>query len=446
MINLAQPSKRLVRTLMDNDVPMKQDFIDSQERLRAKNIPDQIYDVTAWSFPGMYNVKSQACNRVPLGNFEAASHDLVLAGVLENPNASVAYLVPWGSTAAVRLLTSALRANLDIMSADKSFTIGGREYLAGTLILKVQDNPENLSSTLIYMASETGAEVVGINDSWVTAGINFGSNNVVEMDAPKVAIAWDRPTSSSAAGNTRFVIERQFGYPVSAIRTPQLSSNELTRYQVLILPDGGDYKSVLGRGGENIKQWVKSGGTLIAMGRAMRFVTDPDVNLLSIRRENAFKVPEVEDQGGEDATVEGVLLESERDYLTAIEPKKESPDSVAGVLINAKVDRDHWLGVGVAETLNVLIRGSDIYSPQKLDKGSNVARFLSEKEILDSGYIWEENRKQLAFKPFVVTEGSGRGQVIGFTQDPTVRAYLDGLNVILMNAIFRGPAHSFPLK
>ena len=67
-------------------------------------------------------------------------------------------------------------------------------------------------------------------------------------------------------------------------------------------------------------------------------------------------------------------------------------------------------------------------------------------KILDSGYIWEENRKQLAFKPFVVTEGSGRGQVIGFTQDPTVRAYLDGLNVILMNAIFRGPAHSFPLK
>ncbi len=447
MINLAQPSKRLVRTLMDEDVPMKQDFIDSQERLRAKNIPDQIYDVTAWSFPGMYNVKADNCNRVPSGDFEAASIKLVIEGSVKNPDASVAYLVPWGSTAAAKLLTKALRAGLVIMSTDKAFTLAGREYSAGTLILKVKDNPTNLSETLVAMASLTGAEVVGVNDSWVTSGVNFGSNNVVKMDAPKVAMAWDRPTSSSAAGNTRFVIERQFGYPVSAIRTAQLSSAELSRYQVLILPDGGNYKGVLGIGGtENIKLWVKNGGTLIAMGRAMRFVTDPDVNLMSIRRENAFKGPEVKGENSEETIVEGVLIKDERSYLTSIEPKKESPDSVAGVLINARVDQDHWLGAGVAETLNVLVRGSDIYTPQKLDKGVNVARFLSESEILDSGYIWSENRKQLAYKPFVVTEGSGRGQVIGFTQDPTVRAYLDGLNVILMNAIFRGSAHSFPVK
>ncbi len=34
----------------------------------------------------------------------------------------------------------------------------------------------------------------------------------------------------------------------------------------------------------------------------------------------------------------------------------------------------------------------------------------------------------------------------GFTQDPTVRAYLDGLNVLLMNAIFRGAAHARPVR
>jgi hypothetical protein len=39
-------------------------------------------------------------------------------------------------------------------------------------------------------------------------------------------------------------------------------------------------------------------------------------------------------------------------------------------------------------------------------------------------------------------EPKGRGQLIVFTQNPTVRAYLDGLNVLLANAIFRGAAHA----
>ena len=76
----------------------------------------------------------------------------------------------------------------------------------------------------------------------------------------------------------------------------------------------------------------------------------------------------------------------------------------------------------------------------------NVALFGGAEDLLASGYIWEQNRKQLAYKPFVVAQRNGRGYVIGFTQDPNVRAYLDGLNVIFMNAIFRGSAHSRPVR
>jgi hypothetical protein len=93
----------------------------------------------------------------------------------------------------------------------------------------------------------------------------------------------------------------------------------------------------------------------------------------------------------------------------------------------------------------VLARNTDIYTPIRLDAGVNVARFAAPDDLLASGYIWEENREQMAFKPFVVVQASGRGFVVGFTQDPTVRAYLDGLNVILANAIFRGAAHARPM-
>ena len=116
------------------------------------------------------------------------------------------------------------------------------------------------------------------------------------------------------------------------------------------------------------------------------------------------------------------------------------------MLANATVDPDHWLGAGVAPELHVLVRGADIYTPVALDKGSNVARFRAADELLASGYLWEENRRQLAFKPFAVVQPVERGFVVAFTEDPNVRAYLDGLNTIFANAIFRGSAHARPVR
>ena len=152
------------------------------------------------------------------------------------------------------------------------------------------------------------------------------------------------------------------------------------------------------------------------------------------------------DGKSKEATVDGQYLTSKSDLKESITPEKDRPDSVAGVLVKAEVDPDHWLGAGVASKLNVLVRGSDIYTPVKMDKGVNVATFSNADELLASGYIWEQNLKQLAYKPFVVAERSGKGYVIGFTQDPNVRAYLDGLNVIFMNAILRGSAHARPVR
>ncbi len=94
----------------------------------------------------------------------------------------------------------------------------------------------------------------------------------------------------------------------------------------------------------------------------------------------------------------------------------------------------------------MLVRGSDIYTPIQSDKGVNVATFRNADDLLASGYLWEQNRKQLAYKPFVLVQPNNKGYVIGFTQDPNVRAYLDGLNVIFMNAIFRGSAHARPVR
>ena len=115
---------------------------------------------------------------------------------------------------------------------------------------------------------------------------------------------------------------------------------------------------------------------------------------------------------------------------------------MAGVILRATVDQEQWISAGLPATVYAVVSGRAIYSPIKLDKGVNAAVFAAPDQLLASGYLWDENRKQLAYKPLVVAARSGRGVVVAFTADPNYRAYVDGMNLFFLNAIFRGPAHA----
>ena len=440
IVELAQPAKRLIRTILDADVPLGDDFLEEQERRRKRNLPDEIYDVTGWSLPQLFNLETVTCDVVPTGNFEPAGSERVTPATITGGRARVAYLAPWGTAAAGRLLAGALRADLRVLSSDKTIGQGGRTYPTGTLIFPVDQNPSEMHDTLDQLARQTGAEIVATDTGWVEGGVNFGSRNVRHVRRPEVALAWDAPTSSSSAGATRFVLEGQYGYPVTPIRSRRMASTDLHPFDVLILPEG-NYDSVFDeKTTESLKRWVQEGGTLIGLGSAVGFLTDAE--LLSSRREN--QAEREDDPKKEGDTPPAMLLTSEEDYLKAIEPEEERPDPVAGVMVRAKLDPEHWLNAGMGDSVYALVRGRAIYTPLTLDKGRNPAVFAGGDELVAGGYLWEENRKQMAYKPLTMVEGHGRGLVIGFVADPNYRAYMDGLNTIFLNAVFRGPARARP--
>lgn len=451
VINLDQPAKRMLRTLLDREVPMAEGFVAEQERLHAKNLPDEMYDVTAWSLPMLFNIDAVTCDRRVKAPSVTVSAD-VMAPVAVPDRASVAYLVPWGEQDAVRLLTMALRDGLAVKSADREFTLAGNSYPAGTLIIDVADNPDDLHARLVEYIEQTQADVIAVNDSWVTQGPSLGSGRVVRMNAPRIAMAWDEPSSQYSAGNFRFVVERQLGYPVTPIRVSDLARADLSRYQVLVLPDSASgYVDALGEGGvKQLKDWVKRGGVVVALGGAVRTLADPSVDLLPVSRE--YRVTDTEgdskkkaDDDKREARVAGQRLDEEA-YARAIEQQEVDPAPIGGAMLRALVDGDHYLGAGVAPTLHVLARRAEIYTPLRLDDGVNVARFESADALLASGHMWQKTREQMAYKPFVMAASHGRGEVIAFTQDPTVRAYQDGLNVLVANALFRSAAHARPVR
>ena len=444
-IDTAQPRGRLATTLLSQQVDMDAPFLAEQERRRTHNLDNQIYDTTAWSLPLLFNIDIASCTKVsdlPSMAFTSAQSR---QGQVIHPEATVAFLVPWGDMAAGRFLSAALLAGITVKSADEAFTMANNtRYPAGTLIIEKRSNSADIHRVLTTLAANSGAQVIGVDDSWVEQGPSFGSSNTLTLSAPAIAMAWDEPTYSNSAGSTRFVIERQLNYPVTAIRSSQLQRANLNQYQVLILP-AGNYATTLGKAGaDNLRDWVKQGGVLITLSSATAYAASTEAGLLDIKREDAYQAATDEPDEQTEDTRPGSLLDTDDALRLAITSAGQKPDYVPGILANITIDTHHWLTAGVHTSLVGMVQGNAIYAPIKLASGNNIAWFSGADELLASGYLWQENRQQLARKPFMVQQPMGRGMVIGFTQEPTYRAYLEGLNVLLMNSLFRAPAHASP--
>jgi hypothetical protein len=441
VVELAQPAKRLIRTLLDVQIAMDERFVAAEETRRQMKQHSEILDVTAWSLPLLFNVEAVPHPGVSTATFERVLSAAPAPGQVHPPEAAVvAYLAAWGTEAAARLLTAALRQNLQVSTAERPFRQDSRTYPAGSLIFKASQNRADLAQTLMRLARETGADVYGTDTGWVDDGANFGSRLVAPVRKPVVALAWAAPVAGPAAGATRFLLERQYGYPVTLVRTAQLASADLSRINVLILPPGNKYLDAFGEGGiDHLKDWVDGGGTLIALGDAMDFVSDRKVDLLHVTREDVAKDP---DDNEKPERVPATEIKNDAQYRETLRTTVESPAGAPGAILRARVEPDSWLTAGVPATVNVMVTAPHIYSPIKADRGVNAAYFNSAESVLASGLLWNDVRRQIAYKPLVVTENSGRGVVVGFTADPNFRGMADGLNILFLNAVFRGPAHA----
>jgi hypothetical protein len=162
------------------------------------------------------------------------------------------------------------------------------------------------------------------------------------------------------------------------------------------------------------------------------------VGLLSTKLELASTDGEGSEES-EGARVPGINFASLQEYEEHIHDHRARPEDVPGVLARTVANTDHWMASGYDSAI-ALVTGREIYTPLNEGDGVNVFRFEGADTLLASGYLWEENRLQLAYKPFVMAERQGSGVVVGFTQSPTTRAYLNGLNLLLANAVVLGPA------
>ena len=433
----AQPAARLVRSLLDRDTPLPPDFLAEQERRRSQDLPHELYDVTAWSVGAMAGVDVSVCN-------VAASGDLLRADTPITPkqegSGTFGIAVPWTDSGQARLVALALREGIEGRVTDKAFSSEGRTFPRGTVVFPAGANTPEKLARLAELTREIGAQTVALESGWVDSGPNLGSERFVRLTLPKIAVAWDDGISQLSAGAMRYVLEQRLGLPVVPIRTSRLGRADLGDYDVLLVPEG-DPSGVLGDAGQRaIREFVRKGGVLVAIGDSLETFSSGDSPLLTVKREAALGREPAAAGADQGSLAEAIEIASDAEYREVIKDQQALPDTLPGALLNTVADPDHFLSAGYDDGAVVLATGTQIFTPLDRAQGINVLRFAAPSGLIASGYVWDENRRQLAYKPYLMAQPQGRGLVIGFAHDPSTRAYLEGLDLMIANAVLVAPS------
>jgi len=413
IINLKQPQKTVIKTLLAPNSPLSDAFIKEEEERKKNREGSHFYDVTAWSMPLTYGIDAYWTGVESYVDTEPVSSAPEFNGTVIGGKAQQVYLIPYNSIAGTKFLVRLLTEDYKVRMARKSFTIEGTTWDKGTLIIRVNRNSESIHKRVAELAEEYGVDVVALHSGLSTKGIDIGSNNIVTVRKPEIALLTESPVSGYSYGAIHYLFEREFDLPFTRLSASNLAN--LNDYNVVVIPSGR-YTDLLSKNQlEAFKNWIRAGGTVVAVTDAVSWLRNENIKISQTKRLNDEPDPK-------DKT------------------KKITPDRTPGAIVKVNISPRSFLSYGCAPSVSVLVRSSTIYLPFTDDEFKNVGLYAPLEELKLSGFIWSETEKYLAEKGYLFVESFGSGKLILFTEDPTFRASYDGLNKLFFNAVLLGPS------
>ena len=432
VISLEQPLKRLLRALFDKETLPDKKFLEEEEQRRKDKEPSEFYDISAWSIPLAYNLDAYWSTEPAI----ADASSLISSVRKEQPSvpeAQFAYLLNYNSNAFIHAAAELLRRNVRAYFPTKPFTLNGIDYRPGSLIIKVKDNPAGVQQRLQEISRVTGALFQPAKTAWTEEGPDLGSNDVVYLEPPKIAVLTQMPTDPTSFGAIQYLFEQRYNLPFTAVPGFAFNDAAIKDYNVIVLPDEGglsSFESMIGEDGiEKLKDWVDDGGTLIAVAGSARFLTD-DGKLTGIKRIAKFKKD----------TAEPVPEKKEGEESDAdLEEATEAPDPITGAIGRVILNLKHFLSYGYrTEEIPVFLNSSNVFQVPPGEKA--VGTYPEADRLKISGLIWDISSQRLSEKVYLSEESVGEGHVILFAEDPTFRAYWEGLDKLFFNGILYGPS------
>ncbi|HJW29739.1 MAG TPA: M14 family zinc carboxypeptidase, partial [Saprospiraceae bacterium] len=210
VIPVAQPRSVLLQVLFEPE---------------AKLSDSLTYDITAWSLPMAYGLDAFSTDEaVDYTTWQNQASSRMMESV--HP---VAYAVEWGSVPSAQLLIRMIKGGLVARYALEAFTVNGKEFAPGTILLMRSDNQHHPQFDVLIkdLAAGSVVPVTPISTGFVESGKDLGSNSYPLIRRPEVlAISGDEMNPTSL-GEAWHYFEEELDYPIHFVNLHELDRANL---------------------------------------------------------------------------------------------------------------------------------------------------------------------------------------------------------------------------
>ena len=492
VIDLNQPQRTLIKAILEQDTPQDKAFVDDNMRrfrrnqMRGKGQAKEaygFYDLTSWSLPLAFGVDAYWTEDAsPVAGSPVTDDSLSATrrgGV--GGRAQISYIIPYETDTAAVMAIRLGQQGYRVAVATKPMNAAGRNWPAGTFVVRVTRNSEAVHDAVAKLAAELGVNVVAANTGYTEEGdTGVGGEAVISLQAAKIAMLADEPVDQTSFGSIWWTFDR-YGVNFTPMTVAAIKGGALKNYNVLILPDGSpsQYFNSFGAAGvTTLRQWATDGGTIVTARGASVFAALKDVALTSAKLvgseddEEKGKIPEEKEQDKrkesetkptptpKQSPSKQLAVEDE----TPREPRTDKadrpapglppiaspsanannvPEALPGSIMRATVDRTTYLTYGVnRDEIPVLLSSGYFFRYSK--EGTNALVFDAKpaRPLTISGFVWEGNTERLLKgTAYLIDEPRGSGHVIVFAEDPFFRGLFRSttrpfFNAIAFNGIF----------
>lgn len=384
---------------------------------RSSRLSDSAtYDITAWSVPFAYGLKTFGMTGYTTPGPKNDSPVIINAF----PENAFAYAIKWDGLNSAKLLSVLLQRGIRVRYAEQQFTTSQGTFEKGTLLVTKTSNAEKpFVQVLRDAAKQTGTTVYAIPSGFMETGFDLGSDKVRIINAPKIAMLSGDNISSLGAGELWQFFDQQLEYPLTLMSSNEFFQGAMNQYNILILPDGSYDFFSRKDANEELKNWVRRGGKIIAIENAVAQMAKADWGIK----------PKGDGDKKEDA--KGTNYNNLKKYENR--ERDDLVNSMPGSIFKLELDHSHPLGFGYPDFYYTLKQDSNIYSYFN-EGGWNVG--IVKKDNYISGFTGSALKEKLKDGLLIGVQDIGKGQVIYLAEDPIFRSFWENGKLLICNAIF----------
>lgn len=366
------------------------------------------YDITAWSLIHAYGLDAMATTqRVTVdGKYE------VITPSNKTSENAYAILIPWNALESSHFLGQLLQLGIKARFANQSFTIDGKSYERGTIIINRADNRKvaNAFEKVIELSKAYSNPISFATTGFVESGADFGSRAYPFIEKPVVATMAGDHVRSYSFGQLWHHFDQTMHYPLHVFEMEDIEDLPFDQFNTLVLVDG--WYSLNEDALDQLKNWIRNGGHLILIGSANQ----------SFAGESGFQLENPE------------RVEAEETALPPYEDQarwriqRNNP----GAILQYQLDHTHPLAYGLGKKYFSL--KTNRYHFPALESYWNVA--TTGEELLSLGFMGHLLKEEMKEKAFFSVQEMGRGHVTYCVDNPLFRAFWYRGKMLFNNAIF----------